>query len=233
MESVAEQARNAYNGGIWKDENLEESIDWMGEAGSEKAAIGAEVIRQPKSKNEVEKEVLSSASITPDVLGIITSKVENNILRSSGSSSQTIIQLVESKLAGHNDEVQTWLTKQNGRLSSMESTLTDNNQSQIRKLEEKIASLEGKIEAMTGALTLHGAEESRMIHEAYKIITERRSTDDGSTSEPSILQRMETRDLALQDHLRKLEPTADSAIAAVKSTAQRRQHIVKKFGRMM
>jgi TolA-binding protein len=205
----------------------------MGEAGSEKAAIGAEVIRQPKSKNEVEKEVLSSASITPDVLGIITSKVENNILRSSGSSSQTIIQLVESKLAGHNDEVQTWLTKQNGRLSSMESTLTDNNQSQIRKLEEKIASLEGKIEAMTGALTLHGAEESRMIHEAYKIITERRSTDDGSTSEPSILQRMETRDLALQDHLRKLEPTADSAIAAVKSTAQRRQHIVKKFGRMM
>jgi hypothetical protein len=233
MDDILEQAHDLAKGGVWSDQNLDDPIDWKGETGSDKAAIDSSVIRTPKTKIEVDKDVLEAAGVTQDVLNVISNRVEANILKISGASSQTIIQMVESKIAVNTDHVQSWLTSQNARISDMETRLQDTNSTHIKRLDEKLISLENKIDALTGAITQHGAQEARVIHEAYKIISERHTTDDGSDPEPSVFNRMQARAEALSDHLRTIEPLAIVADQHVQVKVAHIANVRRKFGKMI
>jgi hypothetical protein len=226
-------AAEVNKGGIWADENLDQPIDWAGETGSSAAAIDKEVIHTPKTHKAIEAEVLASASVTSDVINIITSRVEQALLRSSGSAEKTIVQMVEAKLFAHSDKIKKWIDGQNTRLAELENQLKDTKSSQIDKLDERIASIELKIDSVIGSITQHGPEEARVLHEAYQIIKDRKSSDDGDRSEPSVYNRMEQRLGSLNEQLRAIEPFADSGIKAKVTEVVNARQVRKKFGRMM
>jgi hypothetical protein len=232
-EDFNKEAINVSKGGIWADENLEQSLDWNGESGSERASVDKDIVRTPRTYEEVNSDVLSSAQITSDVINIITARVEKSILRSSGSAEQTIIQMVDAKLDQHGKLVRKWIDGQNTRLMSMEEMMKDSKQPQIDRLDEKLASLELKIDSVIGNMTQHGPEEARMLHEAYKIITERRSSDDVDASEPSIYERMEKRIGSLNEQLKAIEPFANDGIKAKVVEAKSSANVRRRFGKMM
>jgi len=233
MASIEAEREFAVKGGIWSEENLEQSLDWAGESGSSKAALLSDVTHSPKSRRQIENEVLEANSVSAEVLAIIVSRVQQSILSASGSAEQTLIQMVDDKISRHSKEVQQWMDAQGTRIVEVESKTKESSSLKYDKLEERLVALEFKVDALTGSITTHGAEETRMIHEAYKIISERRSTDDGETSEPSIYGRMEQRLTNLQDQLKSIEPLADKGLQASVTLAKQKVNVRSKFGRMM
>jgi len=233
MDPAAAEIQSIAEGGIWNDKNVEESLDWAGETASADAAIDSTVIHQPKSHKEVEQDVLSTANIGADIVNIITSRVEKSLLRSSGSSENSLLQMIESRLKQHDERVGRWMDSQEKRLSQIESDSKESRQNSIDKLDEKIAILENKIGVVIGSITQHGPEETRLIHEAYKIIMDRKAADEDGDSEPSIYARMDSRVEELNRQMRALEPHSAQGSRAVIDNKRQEMTVRKKFGRMM
>jgi hypothetical protein len=234
QQDIVAQVNSVKQGGVWNDNNLEESLDWQGEEGSSKAAIDEDKTYTPQTRQELENEELAELNITPDQLIAISARVERTLLRTSGAENQTLIQMVDERMQKQRDEIEKWINKQSERLALIESTSDDASKSAIARLDEKIATLEFKIETLIGNSFKHGAEETRVIHEAYKLLLERKSSDTADdVSEPSQFQRMNSRLEALNEHMRALEPIADSGVDAVKTSVVQKSRARAKFGKMM
>jgi outer membrane murein-binding lipoprotein Lpp len=226
-----QEAQEVYEGGTWKDENLAESIEWAGDKGSSSAAVDSNKTHIPKTHGKIEEEILTAAQVTTDVLNTIVARVERSLLKSSGSSANTLTQMVEGRLKTLSDETKTWFDNVSSRISKIEEQTKDQQTDQVSKLNEKIASLEFKLDSIAGAITQHGPEEARMIQEAYRIITERRSSDADDVSDPSIITRLEKRTEVLRDSAIQYEPFVDSAIKARTTEINDKARVLRKFGR--
>lgn len=226
-------ANDVAQGGAWTDDKLDQPLDWAGETGSSHAAIDATKTYPTKTYEEIEQDILKDANLTQDTINTITTRVERALLRSSGSSNKTLIQLVDGQVEEHRTIIRDWIAGQNKKIHDLEERLKDIDLSHISRLDEKISSMEHKIETLVGSITQYGPEEVRVLHEAHNIIKARQSSDVGDTDEPSIYGRMEKRMEDLTAQLRAVEPFADQAITRTVKSAQIKPNIMKKFGRMM
>lgn len=219
-------------GGIWSDDNLAQSLDWEGDTGSVDAAIDQTKTHVQRTPQEIEQQLFKDKGLDTDTLNAITAKVERIILRSSGSEKLTLLTMVDGKLDEAKKEIEVWLKQHSERVASMEGKLDTGRREAVEKLDERLASLEFRVEALAGSITAHGAEEARMIQEAYAIIKDRKATEEeGETgSEPSIFQRMEDRSKVLADQLTKLEPIA-AQLPLVRPSGTTGKSAKKKFGR--
>lgn len=231
---IQKAAEDAVRGGIWTDKALEQSLDWQGDQGSPAASIDERKTHRPRTKIEIEEEILAEHKISAEVIAFITEKVEKNILRSSGAENKTIIQMVEARIAEHSDKIEKWLNEQSARLSLVEASKSSSNENAIARLDEKIASIEFKLDTLASNIVGHGPEEARMIQEAHREIMKRKTTDAGDNeSDLSIYQRMDDRVAELTTQVKNLEPFIDDIHATKIATVSQKQSIRKKFGKMI
>jgi outer membrane murein-binding lipoprotein Lpp len=141
--------------------------------------------------------------------------------------------MVDSKLKDQQDATRKWTSAQSARLDAIEEATKDSNTSLIAKLDEKIASLEHKLDALANSITAHGTEETRMISEAYRIIKDRKATEEEVTSEPSVYDRMEARVETLNASLRNLEPALMTSAVSTQVKPEIKARVRGKFGKMM
>jgi uncharacterized coiled-coil protein SlyX len=227
-----EERHKLAEGGIWTDENLDQGTDWKGETGSEAAAEDAKKVHLPQSGKRIEEQILQKSGVTSDVLNTIVRRVESALLKSSGSGESSLLQMMEKALAANSDKISDWLRAQEKRVDLIEKHSTTTHEKQIEKLDERIALLEQKIDVMIGSMTAHGAEEARMIKEAYDIIKNRQAVEESDVqSEPSVIQRMETRVGELSTQLQKIEPIAAAATIKRANESVNRASIFKKMNK--
>jgi hypothetical protein len=227
-------AQDLLKGGTWKDEALDQSLDWQGDNGSIAASVDEKKTYEPKTHVEIENELYKEHSISPEVIAFITKSVEKSLLRSSGSENKTLVQMVESTMARTKDEIEAWMTNSEKRLAAVESEAKSSGAATIARIDEHIAALEIQLQTLAGSVVQYGAEETRLLHEAHKVIMTRKTSDPpDDTSEPSIYDRMEKRLGALNQQLKQLEPMADRGFEAVQNAAAQRSNVRKKFGKLM
>jgi len=228
--SGAEAERQAIaEGGVWSDENIMESLEYAGESGSAHAAENALATHPQLTSAQIDAKILEQANIDPAMIAAITARVEARL----SSSLMSVMTNRENAMTASNrsveSKVDTWIEKLSTEMKSQ--GLTAAARDELARLEERIAQLEQKLDAVVKTVTTHGPEEVRMIQEAYRIIKDRRAVEESDiASEPSVVARMASRTEAITEQLRVLEPVVETArLATVNTAAQRR----KKFGRMI
>jgi uncharacterized coiled-coil protein SlyX len=237
IQTVEEERAAVAIGGIWTDENLDQTLDWQGETTGGVAAEQSSVTHTPQTPEQINTQLLDRANITSDVLGAIIARVEKKIVGGKNSGHSSILEMIETAMANESRKVHEWLESQDKKLSAVTENLSSSQtvkQSDIDRLDEKLRILEEKISAIITESTAHKTEEFTIINEAAKIIKDRRATEELEVeSTPSILGRMETRADQLNTQLRSLEPYVASAHKSVIAAAQRPAAVRRKFGKQM
>jgi small-conductance mechanosensitive channel len=222
-------------GGIWSDKNVEESLDWQGETGGSAASEEKFVTHTPKTKKEIESEILRESQITPEIISIISSQVESRFLQKQAgdeSSMMSILHTLNQKFADNDKSIRAWRSQVDQDLSKMNSAPSDWDL-QINQINEKVLSLEHKIDALIASIAPQGAQEARMIQEAYEIIKNRQATEESDTgaSDPSIFARFEQRVDVLRQQTQMLEPQFETTAERQVASVDRRKRLLNKLGR--
>lgn len=237
VNEVAREQQTVAKGGVWSDENLEQSLDWQGETVGADASIDSAKTYTPKTTEETTSEILTSAKISPDVINAVTQRVERQILAGKSSGHNSLIELVQKAMQDETAKVEAWLTAQEKRIGTLTATQArqmDVRQADLDRLDEKIRVMEEKISALIAETTTGKTEEFAVLNEAAKILKDRRATEEMETeSTPSIINRMELRTEQLNEQLRTLEPYVAAADRTVVQQASRPAAARRKFGKVM
>lgn len=234
---MSDELKVVSKGGIWSDENLEQPLDWAGDTGSIHASENERASHTPKTQRQIEKEILREASINDDVINIIVNRVALSVQQVQLTAIKEEIATMTRTSDEHRAVVDEWMKAQAKRQKESEERNKIDSSSDIRRLDEQLATLENKILELTRLITTRGAEEVMMIQEAHKIIKDRQAIEESEVaSEPSVIGRMNDRMTNLTSILKGMEPDIEkafspSAVASSSSVAPKRV-IVKKFGRM-
>jgi flagellar biosynthesis chaperone FliJ len=234
---VQQQGESYAQGGIWTNENLDESLDWTGDTGGTAAATDKFITHSPKTKKQIEEDILAESHITPEVLSVISSQIESRLFNKGNdheSSLMNIVSTLDQRVSDNDRHIRLWREQVDKDIAKIGAADTSELTLQFSRIEEKLSAMEQRMDAITANIVPHGAEEARMIHEAYEIIKTRRATDESDTgrSEPSIFARFEKRIDVLNEQTKSLEPQFDRTVERIGQSVDKKRRALNKFGRL-
>jgi hypothetical protein len=233
MANIASEIEKAVKGGVWNDNDIAEPTTWTGETGGPGAIADIQAQHIPLTHEAIRSTQLAAAGVDADVLNAIVQRTQAAILKVGGINHGTIVQLIDAQISATVSTFQSRLDAFSVRVSELENRLKDRSTDEVARLEEKLNTLEQKQDALIGDLTSSGPEEARMIRDAYEIIKNRQAVDEETVSDPSIIERLHQRSRGLEEHLARLEPHVDTALAHVAQLHTSSAKAKKKFGRMI
>jgi len=228
-DTTLDQVAEIQEGGVWTSTNLLGEETWTGEAATTSSNEPREhTTITPKTPAQEDKELLVSVLKNPDFISALLRELERTMLKQSGRSPHTsLLQQVTNEREEAVQRVREWVAATQQTHSVSEHEDSKETQAKMKSLEEKIISLELKIEELMTTAVTQKSQEKEMIDEAYKILQERRREDIGSERTPSEVTRMEQRTIELDRQIARMQEITPTMSTSPKTVAAKNK---KKFG---
>jgi len=216
MDQTLANVARTVKGGDWADD--EGDIlpdDWKGEQGSPEASTDVHKTYKPMTESEQEDEILEENHMSPEVLSIVSARVFEEVEKrfQGGGDFHSHLRKLDDRMRGNQADIESWREQITRELASLKkpSNQPDALEATLARINERLTSIEFRLQGITSEITQRGPDEVRALNEAIAIIKSREANEEEGTpadniSEPSILGRLEASRDKLTQNLRSFEP---------------------------
>lgn len=215
-------------GGLWNDENLEQSLEWQGDKGATRDPDEKQQTTRQTKKAE-RTEILKESGLNVEAIRALSETVEERILHGSGFSSKTFKGAVATMLSDHDKRLKEWLLSTQ---TEQQTTIDTNQASAIAGLSERISVLERKLDEILVATVNRDGTELDIVRQASQIVIDKHREDAATGETPSEVHRMEFRTEELEARMHRLQQLAHTAHAPsspIQTASDKRKKLKKLF----